>query len=255
MERSVAAVDQVGTVEKAVDVLFFLQVAQQPQGVTDIGRALGAPKSSVHRLLTSLKRKRLVERDDHGRYRLGSGLIALGLGALDTEPLVDAARSVLEGAAEDVGETFFLVAARAGELIVLDKAEGNGFLRAAPRVGSSLPLHATAVGKLFLALAPDELAVATSALEPFTPQTITQHTALDSELEVTRAQGWAINRDEWIVGLSVIAAPVQVGDRLHGAVALAASTPRIDALGIDELVRKVVAAADFVANRLSGREV
>ena len=113
--------------------------------MTAIGRALGLPKSSAHRLLTALSRRGLVEQDGRGRYRPGIGLVALGLGALEREPVVVAARPVLEQEAGALGETFFLVAARAGRLVVLDKAEGNGFLRAAPRVGSSVPVHATAV--------------------------------------------------------------------------------------------------------------
>ena len=63
-----------------------------------------------------------------------------------------AGEQTFEAAAAQYGETFFLVSARARRLVVLDKAEGTGFLRAAPRVGSSVPAHATAVGKLYLAL-------------------------------------------------------------------------------------------------------
>ena len=59
--------------------------------------------------------------------------------------------------AEELGETFFVVAPRAGEIAVLDKVEGTGVLRAAPRVGSTVPVHATAGGKLCLSFAPDEV--------------------------------------------------------------------------------------------------
>ena len=75
-----------------------------------------------------------------------------------------AARPVLESEAAAIGETVFLVAARANKLVVLDKVEGTGFLRAAPQVGSEVPIHATAVGKLFLAFAEGSL----SAPQEFT---------------------------------------------------------------------------------------
>ena len=155
------------TVDKAVEVLFHLHAEASPQGVTDVGRALGLPKSSAHRLLTTLGRRGLVERDDRGRYRPGIGLVALGLGALASEPIVVAARPVLDDAVGAVGETFFLVGARAGTLVVLAKAEGTGFLRAAPQLGASVPVHATAVGKLFLAHAPDEVALSDAPFERF----------------------------------------------------------------------------------------
>jgi DNA-binding IclR family transcriptional regulator len=92
-----------GTVEKAVDVLFHLHGESGPRGVTAIGRALGLPKSSTHRLLSALGRRGLVERDERGRYRPGIALVALGLGTLEGEPIVAAARPVLEEAAHSLG--------------------------------------------------------------------------------------------------------------------------------------------------------
>src|SRR4029077_15223372 len=88
MEHSAA------TVEKAIDVLFHLHERVEPWGVSELSRALRLPKSSVHRLLVSLRRRGLVESDERGRYRPGIVLVALGLGVLEREPLVVAARPV-----------------------------------------------------------------------------------------------------------------------------------------------------------------
>jgi DNA-binding IclR family transcriptional regulator len=241
------------TVDKALDVLFALHESAVPQGVTALGRALGLPKSSTHRLLASLAGRGLVERDEAGRYRPGIGLVALGVGVLEREPVVAAAQPVLEAEAAELGETVFLVAARAGRLIVLEKAEGTGFLRAAPSVGEEVPVHATAVGKLFLAFDPGSLKSPTGRLESFTARTVGSARALAREVEQARERGFAENREEWIPGLSVIAAPVRVRGRMEGAVAVAASTPRLEALGTDAVRRRSVAAADHVAARLEGR--
>jgi DNA-binding IclR family transcriptional regulator len=251
-----ARIEPTGTVEKAIDVLFCLHAAGGSLGVTAIGRELGAPKSSVHRLLCSLERRALVERDDGGRYRLGTGLLALGLGLLDREPVVVAARPVLEAHAEQVGETFFLVAARAGSLVVLEKAEGNGILRAAPRVGAKVPVHATAAGKLYLAFAPELLmptdAVRSPAPELFTPATLRDEATLARAVEEARRQGFACNREEWIPGLCVLAAPVRAAGRMWAVVALAVPSARVAELGEEHLVERVRAAAGRVEARLSG---
>jgi len=241
-----------GSVEKAVDVLFHLHATAEPQGVTAVGRALGLPKSSAHRLLQALSRRGLVERDARSRYRPGIALVALGLGILEREPAVEAARPVLEREAEACGETLFLAAARAGRIHVLAKAEGPGFLRAAPRVGEVVPSHATAVGKLYLAFAPGELATSDTTPERCTPPT-RSGLALEAELEAVRARGWAANRDEWTPGLSAVAAPVFLGPRLVAAVAAAAPTARLPEEGVEPLAGRVVAAAARVAARLEGR--
>jgi len=245
-------VESLGSVEKAVDILFHLHGAPLPQGVTAIGRALGLPKSSAHRLLAALGRRGLVERDERGRYRTGIGLLALGLGALESEPIVVAARPVLEEAAQALRETFFLVAARAGCLVVLDKAEGTGFLRAAPTVGSSVPVHATAVGKLFLAFGGDAIAEPAEPFERFSENTRILAHELAEEVERARRTGYAENREEWIPGLSVLAAPVRVSGRMLAAVAVAAPSQHFAALGTDEVAQRTLAAAERIAARLEG---
>lgn len=245
--------ESLGTVERAVDVLFHLHAEEGPSGVSAIGRALGMSKSTVHRLLTALASRGLVERDGRGRYRPGMGLVALGLGALEREPVVLAARPVLEEEAAALGETVFLVAARSGSLVVLDKAEGTGFLRAAPRIGSSVPVHATAVGKLFLAFGGDQLAFPEDELEAFTERTAADPLALLAEVGRVRERGYAENREEWIPGLAVVAAPVLVRGRLEAAVAMAAPAPRVEVLGHGAVAQRAMAAAGRVGARLEGR--
>jgi DNA-binding IclR family transcriptional regulator len=239
------------TVEKAIDLLFHLHRAGEPLGVSALGRALGLPRSTAHRLLVPLVRRGLVERDGAGRYRPGFGLVALGLGVLQDDPLVAAARPVLEKAAQELGETVFLTAVRAGQIAVLEKAEGRGFLRAAPQVGGSVPVHATAVGKLQLAYAPEEIVLG-ERLDAFTPATPSTPEALAREVDLARRRGFAENRDEWIPGLAVVAAPVLVAGRLVAAISIAVPTARLQALDPAALAERAVAAAGLVAARLSG---
>jgi len=245
--------EQSTSIEKAVDVLFYLHRESAPQGVTALGRALGLPKSSAHRLLASLRRRGLVERDEAGRYRPGIALVALGLGALEREPVVVAARPVLEAEARMLGETVFLVGARAEALVVLDKAEGTGFLRAAPRVGSSVPVHSTAVGKLFLAFHPQAVRAPQRTLERFTQRTVRTRRELREEVDLTRERGYAENREEWIPGLSVVAAPILCARCMHGAVAVALPSARLAQQDRDALAQRIIAAAGRIADRMDGR--
>lgn len=238
------------SIEKAVDLLYELHAAPMPVGVTQLGQAVGLPKSSVHRLLAALLKRGLVQRGGRGGYEPGIGLVALGLGAQERDPLVVAARPVLEGESAATGETVFLVAMRVRRLVVLDKAEGKQLLRASPQVGSTVPVHATAVGKLFLALG--EAPLVRMPLERFTDHT--PATAVDLERAVARARRdrTATSREEWMTGLSVIAAPIVVRDRMRGALALGAPTPRLDAATEGALLARVRDAAQTISARLAG---
>jgi DNA-binding IclR family transcriptional regulator len=243
--------EQLGTVEKASDLLFFLSAQRGSRGVSEIAQSLRLPKSSAHRLLQSLRHRHLVERDGKGRYRLGAGCIALGLGAAEQDTLVRQVRPMLEEQASRVGETFFLVAARAKALVVLDKAEGSSFLRASPQVGAAVPVHATAVGKLYLAFAP-ELVKLEAALEVYTPKTMQSPERLEQMVLEARAAGYAHSEDEWQQGLSAVAAPILVGGRVLGAIVVALASPRMQELGVARVAGSVVAAAACVSGALSG---
>lgn len=243
-------VDQQSTVEKAVDILFHLNTRATPQGVTAIGRSLGLPKSSAHRLLAALGRRGLVERSGRGLYRPGVALIGLGLGALEREPVVEVARSILADAASEIGETHFLVAARARKLVVLDKVEGTGFLRVSPRVGERVPAHATAVGKIYLAHAPDLVDV-DPEFESYTARTVSDPDSLEVEINRVRDLGWALNREEWVPGLGVVAAAIFFRGRLFATVAMGAAAARLNDLGIDRISEHVCAVASRIEARLS----
>ena len=238
------------TVEKALDVLFHLHEAGAALGLSEIGRDLDLPKSSCHRLLAALVNRELVERDASGHYRPGLGLLALGIGAQNREPVVQAARPALEQESGAFGETVFLVGMRHGKLRVLDKFEGSGFLRATPAVGDVVPQDVTAAGKLYRVFGEGLEHGATSGdgnadREP-------------TEAAEIRRRGFAINRDAWIEGLSVLGVPIwqQAGSspgRMVACLALAAASARFDVLGEEEIATRLLVAADDVAGRLSGR--
>ncbi len=241
-----------GAIDKALDVLFALHGRDDACGVTELALHLALPKSTTHRLLTVLARRFLVERDVHGRYRLGFGLVALGLGALEQEPLVHAAREPLAVEAARLGETVFLVAARGGVLRVLEKAEGTGMLRASPRVGSTVPVHSTAVGKVYLAWEPTALRGLTEPLERFTSRTVPSLAALSRALPAIRERGFAVSDEEWTEGLAVVAAPVHGAAGLLGTIAIGTATPRLRALGAEALGKRAAAVARAVEARLCG---
>jgi len=227
------------TVEKALDVLFHLHAAGTALGLSEIGRDLDLPKSSCHRLLSSLVEREVVERDAGGRYRPGLALVSLGLGAQAQEPVVRAARTSLEAVAAALGETVFLVGRRRGRLRVLDKCEGHGFLRAAPEIGDVIPAEVTAVGRLYRVFG-----------------TLLEEGGLgDAEDGVVAERGYATNRGAWIEGLSVLAVPIwqdHSGGRseMIASLALGAASGRFEEIGERRIADRLVAAADHVARVL-----
>lgn len=239
------------TVEKALDVLFHLHDAGTALGLSQIGRDLDLPKSSCHRLLATLVNRELVERDDSGQYRLGLALLSLGIGAQNREPVVHAARPILEQESTALGETVFLVGLRHGQLRVLDKMEGSGFLRAAPGIGDVVPADVTAVGKLYRVFGEATWLREDSAID------VAHAQGAAAEAQDIRRRGYAVNRDAWIDGLSVLGVPIwqpvgQAPDRMIACLALAASSARFEVLGEVDVANRLLAAAGAVTERFCG---
>jgi len=235
MERS-------GTVDKALRVLEVLHSARAPLSLAELSRELSMPKPTTHRLLASLLHAALVEQQADARYALGVGLVRLGLGALALDPVVRACESELERAAHELGETFFLVKARAGRLVVLSKVEGTGMLRVAPDVGSEVPVEVTASGRLYMAFAPQLLAG--------NPGTTRVSAAA---VKRARARGYDVNEAEWLPGLSVVAAPILSNGELLGCVTCAGPAVRLDAARLKIAISATCGVAGRVSRSLQGR--
>jgi DNA-binding IclR family transcriptional regulator len=234
MERS-------GTVDKALRVLEVLHRAQAPLALAELSRALSIPKPTTHRLLASLQSAALVEQQDDGRYALGIGLVRLGLGALALEPVVRASQLELERAAHELGETFFLVKARGGRLVVLSKVEGTGMLRVAPDVGAEVPLEVTASGRLYMAYAP-ELLAGNPGLSRVSAASVKR----------ARTRGYDVNESEWLPGLTVVAAPILRGDELLGCVTCAGPAVRLNAARLKIAISATCGVAERVSRSLRG---
>jgi hypothetical protein len=125
---------------------------------------------------------------------------------------------------------------------VRDKCEGNGFLRAAPGVGDVVPADVTVAGQLYRAHREDG-------------QRGAEH---EQECSEVLRRGYAVNRDAWIDGLSVLGVPIHQRTRdgrskLLAVLALAAASPRFDAIGEARIAERLIAAAAEVAGRLGIR--
>ena len=239
MERTASSS---GTVDKALRVLEVLHAARAPLGLAELSRALTIPKPTAHRLLASLLGAALVEQQSDGRYALGVGLVRLGLGALALDPVVRACELELERAAHELGETFFLVKARGGRLVVLSKVEGTGMLRVAPDVGSEVPVEVTASGRLYMALAPHLLAGNAGASK-----------VSAAAVKRALARGYDVNEAEWLPGLTVVAAPILLNRELVGCVTCAGPAVRLSAARLKTAIATTCAVAARVSRSLSGK--
>jgi DNA-binding IclR family transcriptional regulator len=220
---------QATSLVKALRVLLALEDCPEGRGVTDIARALGLPKSAVHRLLSTFQAHGFVQQQPQNRrYTLGPTLARLGLRAADVFTPCRLAHPFLETLAREVGETVFLGVLQQASVVIVDKVEHGRVLRISPALGTALPLYQTALGKLLLAFSPP--AQQERLLDTFPkPATVFAGERLPGglrqELGAIVQQGFAVSLGEWEPDVCCLAVPVRDG-RGEVIAALALALPR-----------------------------
>ncbi len=194
----------------------FELLATEPTGLTisEISARLGYARSSVHALVHTLRSKGYLAYEADGRFQLGVRLIHLGLNVVDRLEIRTAARDRLERLVAQTDHTALLVVPEAGEILYVDKivSDARG-VRADPRMSSlGHPLHCSSVGKALLAAVDDatvRAVVGDGALAAATDFSITRVEALLDDLADTRRRGYSIDRQEAVVGIWCVGAPLR----------------------------------------------
>lgn len=249
---------RIQAIERAVAILNAFSAEDPELGVTELASRLGLHKSTVHRFMVNLEAAGLVERTRSARYRLGLRIFELGRLVMQRMSLWDEALPFLEGLVRDTGETGHLAVLDGGEAIYIERVEARRALRIPSAVGRGYPAHATNLGKVLLADLPSgrlrEL-LGERELAAFTPHTITDRAELEAELERIRAQGFAVDNEEYDEGLRCIGAPIYDHSG-HAVAALGIGGPvtRITPERVEELAGLVMAAARGLSRRLGAHQ-
>jgi IclR family transcriptional regulator, KDG regulon repressor len=204
--------DLVPAVDRAAQILKTLAASDVSLGVSEIGRQLGLNKSTVHDIVATLSRHRLVERDGTTKtYRLGHALAELGQRAGARANLQTAAHPRLVAFARSVEETVLLGTYYDGHVTIVDREEAPHALKITSPIGHRLYYSVGAFGKIFLAAMTDPQVTELLSDKPpraFTPRSITKPAAYRAALERVRSLGYALDDEEYMSGVRAAAAPL-----------------------------------------------
>jgi DNA-binding IclR family transcriptional regulator len=198
-------------VGRTVDVLEAFDEQHRRLSLSTIALRSGLSHATALRITRRLLDRGVLVRDADGRYVIGRRLWEIGLLApLQTE-MRDVASPFLHDLHAATRATVHLAVREQNEVLYLDRLSGNASVPVVSRVGSHLPLHASGVGKVLLAYAPDDVQTAVlSNLVRLTPYTITAPRLLAKQLAAVRRDGFATTTEEMSLGACSIAVPIRV---------------------------------------------
>ncbi|MGN1402270.1 MAG: IclR family transcriptional regulator [Bacillus sp. (in: firmicutes)] len=208
MERE----NMVKSVSRALDIIQLVSDRRDGLGVTEIANQMDINKSSVHRILSTLSAYGYIEQDQQtGRYKLGYAFLAVSSKLLDSIDLRAVSKPYLTELEAETNEVIHLVVYDRGEVVYIEKLDGNEALRMHSKVGKRAPMHCTSVGKAILAHIGEEEVqdiLNRKGLPKHTEHTITDQDAFMEELAKVKSEGYALDLQENEYGIICIAAPI-----------------------------------------------
>ncbi len=238
--------------DKALAVLEAITAQAQPIGLPDLSARLDLPRQTVHRVLLQLEAAGLIVRDpSRDRFSVGPRFSMLALAALQTQNQAAPIRAILQALVDDIQETCNIGVLDGMQFVYLERVECHWSLRVHLQAGSRVPAHCTSGGKVMLAHL-DERARKTlfRSVKPkaYTPHTITDTDALERELAAIQGRGYAVNDQEFTVGVVGVAVPIRSRQgRLLAALALHGPSPRLNIERGIGLVPRLKQAATLLA--------
>lgn len=217
---------------------------------------LGLPRATAHRLCVVLEREGFLQRElGSKRFVIGARQVTLAINSL-VHPSHRAARhGVLQALAIEVGETVNVTVLDGNEVVYIDRVECQWPLRTHLQLGSRVPLHCGASGKLFLSHMPavQRRRMLAYPLPKHTERTITNLSELEVQLKRIRTTGFSVDDEEFMQGLIGVAVPVyDARKRICATVSLHAPTARFSSDKVTKVVPAMQRSAAAISKMLPG---
>ncbi len=229
---------EIKSVTKALLILEYL-TQHNDSPLIEISRKLSIEKSTVYRLLQTMKEKKVIHQDPYtGRYSLGIKTIEFAGSMLNSMGLPKVSRKVMIDLHNKYKEAVNLAIVDDIYIMYIEKLESVGPLRIGLTVGSKHPIYCSGLGKAILAFSPEAHALLKNIeFFRYTDKTITNREELEAQLADIRTKGYALDDEEYVNGIRCVAVPIwnHTGN-VSASLSIAAPTVRLD----DETVISVV---------------
>lgn len=183
-----------------------------PVTPTEVNAGLGLPKPTIHRLFATLEAEGFLQRELDGRsYTPGRRLRRMSSNVLSSLRVRTARLAVLTALAEEIGETCNIAVPDRDAMVYLDRVETKWPLRIQLPIGTTVPFHCTASGKMYLSTLKAshlERYLGAAKLAARTPSTIIDRDRLRDEIALTRERGYGVDNEEFMVNMVALAVPI-----------------------------------------------
>jgi DNA-binding IclR family transcriptional regulator len=199
------------SLQRGLRMLQLLAGSHRGLPAAEIAKLSGLPVSTVHRFLVNLESGGFLSRDNTGNYHLGVACVFLGAAAREQLDIRTVSLPHLQILNHRTRETVHLTVRHHASAVYIEKLDSPQPLRIHSRIGASVPLHCSAVGKILLAYMSEperDKLLSQLELQRFTENTVGSIQELQTQLARVRKNGYASDLEEHELHVRCIAAPI-----------------------------------------------
>lgn len=243
------------SVEKACDLLMAFGESTEELGVSELSRMLNMGKSTVWKLLNTFENKGfLVKNPNSEKYSLAIQFFQIACQYYNQVSIHNVVRVHMEKLSRKYGETIHCAVRDGDEVVYVDKLDGTFNINIYSRIGRRSPIYAPSVGKVILANLNREQILDIlnrSQLHAFTQKTIVTKEALLAELDQIRKQGFALDNEEYELGIRCVGVPIKnIADIIVAGLSISGTTARMTDELISEMVVDLKQATSEIARQI-----
>lgn len=255
MEIQMGKNERIKSIDKALDLLEFLSVNEQETSITEISKNLHLGLSTVHRILFTLKsRGYVIQNRNTKKYRIGIKLFTLSCAVQSTKCLIEITKSYLRQLSQSTNETANLAILEGREVVYIAKNESSEVLSTNIKIGTRLPAHCTALGKVLLAFISDgefeNLYKRGEPLSSLTSKSISSSEELKKNLRKAKKQGYAFDREEYKIGINCIGVPIFARNEAIAAISITGPASRFTIDEMEKIKGKLMTISKEISNQL-----
>lgn len=241
-----------GSLDRGLELFNYL--AQTGEASTaDLVKAMGMSRSAMYRLVERLNEDQYIVQSPAGHWRLGPSIARLAMAAVQSVEVMDVAPDLLRALAQQTRESVSLGVLSGHEIVFVYRELGPQSVRVSAELGARRPLHATSIGKAYLAaLGERERSILLRQLElrSYTPHTITSRTELEEDLTRSLDRGWTEEHQEFDLSSTCCGAPIyDHTGQVVAAISVAGPADRMQ-VQTDTVGPLVSATASAISRRL-----
>jgi IclR family KDG regulon transcriptional repressor len=215
----------ISSIQKALQVMEALD-EKGSMGTREIATTLKMGKSTVHRILVTLKHEGwVVENPSTKKNQLSYKLFSIGSNLVKQMESRKIIKHYMEKLAEETGESVNLGVLFEGMVVHIDKIESRASVKVDATIGAATTSYNTALGKALLAEKTDEEVIEFFSDKSFmktAKNTITSLDILLLELDKVRKEGFALDNEEYANGMICMAVSLGVIEgNVHYALSVA----------------------------------